>query len=78
MGYYDIGFTEIWISGHWFHLSYQFFPPLARQVEDTNFLKSGYRDIGPPPVQGPRYWGEHPFLALGSDQTPDTNQTLPQ
>ena len=21
--------------------------------------------------------GEHPFLALGSDQTPDTNQTLP-
>ena len=25
-----------------------------------------------------RYWGEHPLLALGSDQTPDTNQTLPQ
>ena len=27
-------------------------PPLAWHVEDTNFLKSGYRDI-PPPGAGP-------------------------
>ena len=55
MGYQDIGFTEIWILGHWFHHNYPFFPPLVRPVEDTNVLKSGYRDIGPPGA-GPWYY----------------------
>ena len=40
--------TGIWILGHWFHYNYLFLPPLAWNVEDTAFLKSGYRDIGPP------------------------------
>ncbi len=35
------------------HHNYPFLPPLSQQVEDINILKSGYRDIGPPPVQGP-------------------------
>ena len=44
LGYWDIVFT-----------SFPFLPPLPRQVEDTNFFKSGYRDIGPPGT-GPLYW----------------------
>ena len=34
--------------GHWFHRSIPFSVPLAQQVEDNNFSKFGYRDIGPP------------------------------
>ena len=36
-------------SKNWTYLTHNLFlPPVARQVEETNFLESGYWDIRPP------------------------------
>ena len=63
IGYNPLKMTSLKYWVHWnldivtlFHHSYPFFPPLARQVEDTNFLKSGYRDIGPPRCRALTLW----------------------
>ncbi len=77
MGYRDMGFTEIGISRHWFHYNYLFLPPLARQVEDINVLKSGYWDIGPPGA-GPSYCPQAEHLKCFFSCPSSTRWTLPR
>ncbi len=53
MTFWDIRILSSLKLGYWFH-QFSVFAATGAAGKDTNFLKSGYRDIGPPGA-GPLY-----------------------